>query len=196
MALTRQDLLSLEDYSIKRDAFRKQVMQHKKARRFYIGESIAFYFESELTVKYQVQEMLRIEKIFEAEAIQEELDAYNPLIPNGKGWRATMMIEYVDPEVRKKRLAELKGVEDTLWFGLDDKGEKRFVPSVNPDLERSNEDKTSAVHFVFFDFDDQQKHQILAAPHWFIGIDHPNYGPISKPISEALKVELAKEISN
>jgi len=196
MALTRQDLLSLEDYSIKRDDFRKQVMQHKSARRFYIGESIAFYFESELTIKYQVQEMLRIEKIFDREGIQEELDTYNPLIPDGNGWRATMMIEYVDPDQRKKRLAELKGVEETLWFGLDDQGEKRFVPSVNPDLERSNEEKTSAVHFVFFDFDDQQKQQILAAPQWFIGIDHPKYGPLSKPLSKELRIELAKEISN
>ncbi|MDQ7048447.1 MAG: DUF3501 family protein [Enterobacterales bacterium] len=194
MALTRQDLLSLEEYSEKRSDFRKQVMQHKTARRFYIGESIAFYFESELTVKYQVQEMLRIEKIFDAEGIQEELDSYNPLIPDGNGWRATMMIEYVDPDVRKKRLAELKGVEETLWFGLDSEGKTRFIPTVNPDLERSNEDKTSAVHFVFFDFDDQQKQQILAASDWFIGIDHPQYGPLSKSIGDRLKVELAKEI--
>jgi len=196
MALSRQDLLSLEEYSEQRDEFRKQVMQHKKARRFSIGESVAFYFESELTVRYQIQEMLRIEKIFDAEGIKGELDAYNPLIPNGNGWRATMMIEYVDPEVRKVRLAELKGVEDTVWFGLDEKGETRFVPRVNPDLERSNEDKTSAVHFVFFDFDPQQKQQILAADKWFIGIDHANYDPLSKAVSDDLRRELSKEITS
>ncbi len=195
MQLTRQDLFSLEEYSEKRDELRREVMAHKAIRRLHIGESVVFYFESALTVKYQVQEMLRIAKIFDAEGIQEELDAYNPLIPDGRGWRATMMIEYVDPQVRKQRLAELKGIEDTLWFGLDDKGETRFQPEVNPDLERSNEDKTSAVHFVFFNFSDTEKQAILAASDWYMGIDHPQYGPISKRIDDPLRAELSKEIS-
>lgn len=194
MALTRDDLLSLEEYSDKRNEFRKKVMAHKAKRRLYIGDHVALYFESKLTMQYQIQEMLRIEKIFDAAGIQEELDAYNPLIPDGSGWRATMMLEYVDPEQRKRCLAKLKGIEDTLWFGTDKRGLRRFLPKVNPDLERSTEEKTSAIHFVFWDFTEEEKTEILTAKQWYFGIDHPEYGPVSLSVEGALKTELQDEI--
>ncbi len=194
MALTRDDLLSLEQYSDQRNEFRKKVMAHKANRRLHIGDHVALYFESKLTMQYQIQEMLRIEKIFDVAGIQEELDAYNPLIPDGNGWRATMMLEYVDPEQRKRCLTELKGIEDTLWFGTDKQGLRRFLPKVNPDLERSTEEKTSAIHFIFWDFNEADKKEILAAKQWYFGIDHPKYGPVSVLAEGALKVELQQEI--
>ncbi len=194
MRLKKQDLLSLEDYSTQRNEFRQQVMAHKVGRRFHLGEHVVLYFESRLTMQYQVQEMLRIEKIFEADGIQQELDIYNPLIPDGNGWRATMMIEYVDAEQRKRCLAELTGIEDTLWFGTDKQGLRRFLPKVNPDLERSSTDKTSAVHFIFFDFTEAEKVEILSSTQWYFGIDHPNYGPLAVIAEGALRTELMNEI--
>ncbi len=194
MSLNREDLLSLEEYSNQRADFRQRVMEHKKNRRLQIGEHIAFYFESELTMQYQIQEMLRIERIFEAEAIQEELDTYNPLIPDGNGWRATLMIEYTDPEERQKRLTEMAGLEDTLWFSTDASGSNRIKPVVNPDLERSTEEKTSAVHFVFFDFTAAQKQQIQTAEDWYFGIDHPAYGPIVGKVEKPLQQQLLNDI--
>ncbi len=193
MSLNREDLLSLEEYSNQRADFRQRVMQHKQNRRLQVGEHIAFYFESQLTMQYQIQEMLRIERIFEAEAIQEELDTYNPLIPDGNGWRATLMIEYTDPEERQKRLSEMTGLEDTLWFSTDAEGSKKYRPVVNPDLERSTEEKTSAVHFVFFNFSDAEKEQIQKAKDWFFGIDHPAYGPITAAVSEQLQQQLRQD---
>ncbi len=195
MSLTREDLLSLEEYSKQRSEFRQRVMQYKTNRRLSIGENIAFYFESQLTMQYQIQEMLRIERIFEAEAIQEELDTYNPLIPDGNGWRATLMIEFTDPIERQQRLSEMVGLEDTLWFSTSPAGENKIIPTVNPDLERSTEDKTSAVHFVFFDFTDDQKQQIRQADDWYFGIDHPAYGPIEVKVEKQLQQQLLGDLN-
>jgi hypothetical protein len=147
--LTRADLFSLEDYSACRQAFRAKVMAHKKFRRLQLGEHATLYFEDQLTMQYQVQEMLRIERIFEAEGIQEELDVYNPLIPDGHNWKATFMIEYPDISERKQALAQMIGIEDTLYVQV---GELPKVYAIaNEDLDRSSDEKTSSVHFVRFE---------------------------------------------
>jgi hypothetical protein len=141
--------MSLEQYAQQRDAFRRRVIAHKKPRRVGIGQHLFLYFEDRLTIQYQVQEMLRIERIFEADGIQEELDAYNPLIPDGSNLKATAMLEYQDVDERKQQLALLRGIEDMVWIRVD--GFDPVYAIANEDLERSNEDKTSAVHFMRFE---------------------------------------------
>lgn len=148
--LSRGDLLSLEEYAQQRDRIRSEIMAHKKLRQVPIGPNLTLYFEDEKTMRYQIQEMLRIERIFEPEGIQEELDTYNPMIPDGQNWKATMMIEYPDAEERRRRLADLKGIEETLHVQVE--GFDPVYAIVNEDLERSTEDKTSSVHFARFDF--------------------------------------------
>ncbi|MDX1625426.1 MAG: DUF3501 family protein [Wenzhouxiangellaceae bacterium] len=148
--LTRQDLMPLERYAERRDAIRREVIAHKKLRKVPVGEHLTIYFEDETTMRYQVQEMLRIEKIFESDGIQQELDAYNPLIPDGTNWKATVMIEYPDPAQRRRRLSELRGIENTLYVEIE--GFDPVYAIVNEDLERSTDAKTSAVHFARFEF--------------------------------------------
>jgi hypothetical protein len=147
--LAREDLYSLEKYSELRDEFREQVMRHKRDRRLPLGTNATLYFEDRLTMQYQVQEMLRIEKIFEAEAIQEELDAYNPLIPDGSNWKATFMVEFPDAAERRAMLQSLVGIEDRVWVQVNDN--QMIRPIADEDLERSDEGKTSAVHFLRFE---------------------------------------------
>ncbi len=144
--LSRADLWSLEEYAEERPTFRAKVMQHKKSRHLALGEHARLYFEDELTIRYQIQEMLRIEKIFEAEGITEELDAYNPLIPDGHNWKATFMIEYEDPDERDQALAKMVGIEDKVWLQVE--GCEKVFAIADEDLERSTPDKTSAVHFM------------------------------------------------
>jgi hypothetical protein len=141
MTLTRKDLLSLEEYSSRRQEFKAQVINHKKNRNVSLNEHARLYFEDELTIRYQIQEMLRIEKVFEAEGIQDELDAYNPLIPNGSNLKATFMLEYDDVELRKVELSRLIGVEDQVWLQVE--GFKKVYAIADEDLERENDDKTS-----------------------------------------------------
>lgn len=148
--LTRDDLLSLENYAEQRDQIRADIMAHKKIRQVPIGANLTLYFEDEKTMRYQVQEMLRIERIFEAAGIQEELDAYNPMIPDGSNWKATVMIEYPDETERRRRLAELRGIEDTLHIQVD--GFDPVYAICNEDLERTTDEKTSSVHFARFEF--------------------------------------------
>ncbi|HHH12917.1 MAG TPA: DUF3501 family protein, partial [Thiolapillus brandeum] len=143
--LKHEDLMSLEEYHEARDDFRRKAIEHKKIRQVPLDEHATLYFEDRLTMQYQIQEMLRIEKIFQKEAIQEELDAYNPLIPDGTNWKATFMLEYTDVEERRKRLAELVGIEHKVYVKVD--GHDRVYAVANEDLERSTEDKTSSVHF-------------------------------------------------
>ena len=149
--LKREDLMSLEQYAANRENFRARVMAHKKNRRVSIGRYLHLYFEDRLTIRYQVQEMLRIEKIFEAEGIEDELTAYNPLIPNGTNLKATAMLEYQDVEQRKQQLALLRGIEDQVWMQVE--GFAPVYAIANEDLERSNEQKTSAVHFMRFELE-------------------------------------------
>src|SRR5205814_7702419 len=148
--IKRESLLSLEAYARERDAFRVRVIEHKKRRTVHLGEHLTLQFEDELTIRYQVQEMLRIERIFEDDGVQGELDAYNPLVPDGTNWKATMLIEYPDPEERKRMLARLKGIEREVWVQVE--GCERVHAIADEDLERENEDKTSSVQFLRYEF--------------------------------------------
>lgn len=171
--LTHEDLYSLEKYSNIRNDFRAKVMEHKKHRRVAIGAHAALYFEDQLTMQYQVQEMLRIERIFEAEGIQEELDVYNPLIPDGMNWKATFMIEYDDVEERKQALAKMIGIERALWVQVE--GFDKVNPIANEDLERETEDKTSSVHFVRFELTPEMAAAVKQGAQIKAGIEHPAY---------------------
>jgi len=171
--ITRDDLMSLEQYAEKRDEFRQQVLAHKKHRQLALGPNSTLYFEDRLTLLYQIQEMLRIEKVFEAEGINEELEAYNPLVPNGRNFKATFMIEYTDEVVRAAQLEKLVGIEDLVWMQA---GEHDKIWSVaDEDLERSTATKTSAVHFLRFEIDDAMAQALQAGADWHIGVQHSVY---------------------
>jgi len=191
--LSRQDLYSLEEYAENRADIRKQVMDHKLNRKVHLGPSATLYFEDRQTIQYQVQEMLRVERIFEAAAIEEELDAYNPLIPDGSNWKATFMIEEPDVESRKALLASLVGVEDRVWVRID--GCEPVYAIADEDMERATGEKTSAVHFMRFELADDMVAALKAGASLGMGIDHANYShevePVAAPIREALLVDLA-----
>jgi len=189
--LTHDDLYSLEEYSRMRPEFRTKVIAHKKNRRVDIGEHASLYFEDSLTMQYQVQEMLRIERIFEQEGIQEELDVYNPLIPDGMNWKATFMLEYGDEKERKKELANLIGVEKALWVQIE--GFDRVTPIANEDLERETEEKTSSVHFVRFELSPEMVSAAKQGAKIKAGIDHSAYNEetvISDTVRESLVGDL------
>jgi hypothetical protein len=171
--IRRDSLLSLEAYARERDAFRSRVIAHKKPRTVHVGEHVTLVFEDELTIRYQVQEMLRIERLFEDDEIQGELDVYNPLIPDGTNLKATLMIEYEDPVERRARLAELRGLEDRVWLQVD--GGERIYAIADEDLERSNEEKTSAVHFLRFELPEPDRRALKAGAGLTLGVDHPRY---------------------
>lgn len=189
--LTHDDLYSLEKYARVRPEFRARVMAHKKDRRVSIGEHAALYFEDALTMQYQIQEMLRIERIFEPEGIQEELDVYNPLIPDGGNWKATFMMEYEDVEERKKALAQLLGVEKAVWVQVE--GFDRVHPIANEDLDRETEDKTSSVHFLRFELSDEMVAAAKQGAPLKAGIDHPAYSA-EVEIPEAVRQSLAGDL--
>ena len=191
--LERKDLWSLEEYAEKRDAFRAEVLAHKKNRNVLIGGHVLLVFEDALTLKYQIQEMLRIEKVFEAAGIQDELDAYNPLLPDGDNWKCSMLIQYPDVEERRVRLAELLGIENQVWATVGD-GNKVFAIA-DEDLERANEDKTSAVHFLRFQFDAETTAAIKAGGQITFGIDHENYPADDVVLAEASRASLAADIT-
>jgi len=171
--ITRDDLMSLEQYAEKRGEFRQQVLEHKKHRQIALGPNATLYFEDRLTLLYQIQEMLRIEKVFEADGINEELEAYNPLIPDGRNFKATFMIEYPDPEVRAAQLVKLVGIEDLVWMQI---GEHDKVWSIaDEDLERSTDEKTSAVHFLRFEISDEMASDLKAGADWQVGVQHALY---------------------
>ena len=171
--IRRESLLSLEAYAKQRKEFRAKVMEHKQRRKVHLGEHLTLQFEDELTIRYQVQEMLRIERIFEEEGIQGELDAYNPLIPDGANWKATMLIEYPDADQRRRMLGLLKGVERSTWVQVD--GHARVPAIADEDLERENEDKTSSVHFLRFELADAMRAALRAGAGVRVGVDHPQY---------------------
>ena len=171
--LTRDDLYSLEKYSEVRADFRQKVIDHKRNRRIELGTNAALYFEDRLTMQYQVQEMLRIERIFEAHAIQEELDAYNPLIPDGSNLKCTAMFEFVDVGERRRRLAELTGVENHVWLQVDDL--PKVYAFTNEDLERSTDEKTSAVHFMRFELTPKMKAALAEGGTISFGVEHDLY---------------------
>ena len=171
--IAADSLLPLEVYARERNAYRSRVIAHKKLRTVHAGENVTLIFEDETTIRYQVQEMLRIERIFEEEGVRGELEAYNPLIPDGGNWKATMLIEYPDAEERRRRLAELKGIEDRTWVKVD--GFARVYAIADEDMERENEEKTSAVHFVRFELDAGMRQALKQDAGLAIGVDHPNY---------------------
>lgn len=171
--LNRKDLYSQEKYAAIRAEFRARVMDHKAARRLAIGEHAALYFEDRLTMQYQVQEMLRLERIFESEGIQQELDVYNPLIPDGSNWKATFMLEYEDVDERRAALSRLLSIEKTIWMQAE--GCDRVYPVANEDMDGETEDKTSAVHFLRFELTPQMVSAIKQGAAVRAGINHPSY---------------------
>jgi hypothetical protein len=173
LAIKRESLMSLEAYARERASFRAKVLEHKKLRKVHLGGHVTLDFEDELTVRYQVQEMLRIERIFEEQGIQHELDAYNPLVPDGGNWKATMMIEYPDADERRTMLSRLKGIERRVWVQVE--GCERVLAIADEDLERENDEKTSSVHFLRFELDAAMRERLKGGARVTAGIDHPEY---------------------
>lgn len=190
--LTAADLMPLETYARERNAFKASVIDHKKSRQIHLGENATLYFEDRVTMQYQVQEMLRIEKIFEPEGIEEELAAYNPLIPDGRNWKATFMLEFPDPEERRIQLGRLRGVEDVVWMRVD--GFDKVFPIANEDLERTDETKTSAVHFLRFELTDEMAAALKSGASLAAGIDHEVYQAEISPIAEAVRDSLTEDL--
>ena len=189
--LKRSDLMSLEQYAQQRGDFRRKVIAHKKHRRVGIGPYLYLYFEDRLTIQYQVQEMLRIEKIFESAGIEEELDTYNPLIPGGQNLKATAMLEYQDVEQRKQQLAQLRGIEDLVWIQVD--GYEPVYAIANEDLERSNEEKTSAVHFMRFELQPDMIAALHAGAALKMGSSHESYTHTTG-VDENIRQALLKDL--
>jgi hypothetical protein len=191
--LDRDKLFSLEKYAEVRPEFRARVMAHKKNRRLPIGPNAALYFEDALTMQYQIQEMLRIERIFEAAGIQEELDAYNPLIPDGSNWKATFMMEYPDEEERRVQLAKLVGIERHVWAQVADFA--RITPIADEDLEREDEHKTSSVHFLRFELTPEMVAAVKGGAAISMGIDHPAYTYSVDPVSQNVRDSLGEDLA-
>ncbi len=191
--IARESLLGLEAYARERKASRAKVMEHKKVRKVHIGPNVTLQFEDELTIRYQVQEMLRIERIFEDEGIQGELDAYNPLVPDGGNWKATMLIEYPDVAERQRMLAKLKGVEDRVWVRVE--GCERVFAIADEDLDRENDEKTSAVHFVRFELTDEMRRALKYGVGLAMGIDHDAYREEIAEVGPATRASLAGDLA-
>ena len=190
--IERSSLLTLEAYAKQRAQFRAKVMEHKKRRTVRLGGHVTLQFEDELTIRYQVQEMLRAERIFEEEGIQEELDAYNPLIPDGVNWKATMLIEYPDVDERQRMLARLIGIEDRVWVQVE--GHARVHAIADEDLERENAEKTSAVHFLRFDLDRAMAAAVKRGARVAAGVDHPQYRVAIDDVPPAVRASLAADL--
>jgi hypothetical protein len=190
--VSRESLMTLEAYAKSRKDFRAMVLAHKKNRIVHLGAHVTLVFEDELTIRYQIQEMLRVEKIFEEDAIQEELDAYNPLIPDGRNFKATMLLEYEDVEERRIALAKLKGIEDHVWVRVE--GCARVQAIADEDLERENADKTSSVHFLRFELTNEMAEALKYGVSLAIGVDHPQYRAALDPVPPEIRSALAKDL--
>jgi Protein of unknown function (DUF3501) len=190
--LTRDDLYSLEQYSSVRDEFRNGVLEHKRHRRLALGANAALYFEDRMTMQYQVQEMLRIERIFEADGIDEELEAYNPLIPDGSNWKATFMVEFPDAEERQAMLQQLVGIEDLVYMQVGELD--RSFAIADEDLDRADETKTSAVHFLRFELSNDQVAALKDGAALTAGIDHDNYKVKISPVAENIRLSLLGDL--
>lgn len=190
--LKRDDLWRLEEYAVERKAFRAEVIAHKKTRRVALGPHATLLFEDFLTMKYQVQEMLRIERIFEPAAIEEEIAAYNPLIPDGRNWKATFLIEYEDPSERAAALARMPGVEHRVWFRIGN-GERSFAHA-NDDMDRTERDKTAAVHFLRFELSEEDVKAVHRGEEVQIGIDHPELA-CEKLLPRETAASLARDLT-
>ena len=193
MRIARNSLLSLENYSKSRVAMRTQVIEHKKNRTVTLGNHVTFLFEDELTIRYQIQEMLHIEKIFDEDGIQGELNAYLPLVPDGSNMKATMQIEYENEIERAAALARLIGIEDRVFLQVE--GEPAVYAVADEDLERDNDQKTSAVHFVRFEFTPGMKARLRDGAALQIGCDHPNYPVPTQIIESRVRAALLKDLA-
>jgi hypothetical protein len=191
--LAVSDLLSLERYARERVAFRSKVLEHKRARQLSVGPHTTWLFEDRLTVQYQVQEMLRAERIFEPEGIEEELSSYNPLIPDGQNWKATLLIEFPDENERRRELAKMKGIEDRAWVQVS--GHDRVYAIADEDLERENEEKTSSVHFLRFELTPAMIAALRSGSSLAAGIDHDHYRHSVAPVSAATRQALVADLS-
>jgi hypothetical protein len=190
--LTRDDLYSLERYSNVRSEFREEVLAHKRNRRLALGTNAALYFEDRMTMQYQVQEMLRIERIFEAEGINEELEAYNPLIPDGSNWKATFMVEFPDVEERTAMLTQLVGIENQVYVRVGDLDKVYAI--ADEDLERADETKTSAVHFMRFELTAEMVEALRSGAALSAGIDHENYQVEISPVADNIRASLLGDL--
>jgi Protein of unknown function (DUF3501) len=191
--IKRENLLSLEHYARERNAFRAQVIEHKKHRTVRLGEHLTLLFEDELTLRYQVQEMLRVERIFEEDGIQQELDAYNPLVPDGGNWKVTMLIEYPDAEERRRMLSRLKGIERRVWVRVEGCGQVYAI--ADEDLERENEEKTSSVHFLRFELDGGMRTRLKQGAALAMGVEHPAYRAALDPVPAEVRSALAQDLA-
>jgi hypothetical protein len=191
--LSPDSLMTLEAYAKARKEFRANVIAHKKNRTVHLGDHVTLVFEDELTIRYQVQEMLRVEKIFEEQGIQDELDAYNPLIPDGRNLKATMLIEYEDEKERRAALAKLKGIEDRTWIRVE--GSPRVFAIADEDLERENAEKTSSVHFLRFELTREMAEALKYGVGLAIGVDHPEYTASLDPVPPEIRAALAKDLA-
>ncbi len=191
--ITRDSLMTLETYAKARPEFRKRAIEHKKLRTLALGEHVTLIFEDELTIRYQIQEMLRIEKIFEEEGILHELESYTPLVPDGSNFKATMMIEYDDPVERKKALSKLIGVEDRVWVQVE--GSPKVYAVADEDLERENDEKTSSVHFLRFELSKDMCEALKYGVTLSVGIDHENYRVAISPVPATSRNALVADLS-
>lgn len=191
--ITRDSLMTLEAYAKARNEFRAKVMAHKKNRIVTLGENITLIFEDELTVRYQIQEMLRVEKTFEEAGINDELEVYNPLVPDGSNWKATMMIEYPDPLVRAERLRQLKGIETKVYVQVQ--GCNKVYAIADEDLERENEEKTSSVHFLRFELSAEMVQSAKHGAAISAGVEHPGYTALTGDLPSAIKDSLTADLA-
>jgi hypothetical protein len=186
------ELMSLEEYAKRRSEFRENIFQHKKHRSLKIGDAVILFFEDRKTIHYQIQEMLRIEKIFEKEGIEEELSSYNPLIPNGDNWKVTMMIQYTDPQERQIALSKMVGIEDCVWVKVAD--DELIYAVADEDLDRTREDKTSSVHFLRFQFNSDILDKINETTPIVFGIDHKHYDMNTGDIGRKLRKSIMNDL--
>lgn len=190
--ITRDSLLTLEDYAKIRKQKRAEIMAHKKSRKIALGEHITLIFEDEMTIRYQIQEMLHIERIFQENEITHELETYLPLVPDGTNWKATMMIEYPDPVERAARLAQLVGVEDKVWIKVD--GFPPLYAIADEDLDRENSEKTSSVHFLRFELTQDMIQALKQQCQLSIGVDHPKYQAKIDTVDEQSRASLISDL--
>jgi hypothetical protein len=190
--LTRQDLMSLEQYASERKRLRSEVIAHKQLRNVQVGPNMTWCFEDYTTIRYQVLEMLRAERIFESDGIQAEIDAYNPLIPDGRNWKVTLLLEFPDPELRRTALEKLIGVEDRCWIRVSEM--ERVFAVADEDMERENDEKTSAVHFLRFELSPSMAEAMKGDASLSIGVDHREYrhllSPLPRPVWDSLRLDL------
>jgi len=191
--LSRPDLMSLEQYASERTRLRSEVIAHKRVRNVQVGPNMTWCFEDYITIRYQILEMLRAERIFESDGIQGELDAYNPLIPDGSNWKVTLLLEFPDPDERRVALEKLMGVEDRCWIRVSEM--ERVFAIADEDMERTNDEKTSAVHFLRFELSSSMVQAMKSGASLSIGVDHDNYRHVQSPLPAPIRDSLARDLT-